>query len=134
MRLLLMNQFFSPSDMATRQLLTDLAHDLVRHGHAVDGIASDSGADTAAGTLPGIRIHRVGGTRFKRSTLGRMLSYLSFYAGAVWRAMTLIKPDVVLTLTTPPLLSLVGSLVKLRGARFLVWEMDVYPDVAVDLG
>jgi glycosyltransferase involved in cell wall biosynthesis len=42
---------------------------------------------------------------------------------------------VVLTLTTPPLLSLIGAILKLlRGARLFIWEMDVYPDIAVDLG
>jgi glycosyltransferase involved in cell wall biosynthesis len=40
----------------------------------------------------------------------------------------------VLTLTTPPLVSIVGTLVKgLRGSRHFIWEMDVYPDIAVDL-
>jgi glycosyltransferase involved in cell wall biosynthesis len=37
-------------------------------------------------------------------------------------------------LTTPPLLSAVGLLVqKLRGAQHQIWEMDLYPDVAIDL-
>ena len=41
----------------------------------------------------------------------------------------------VLTLTTPPLLSLTGTLAKLlRGSRHIIWEMDVYPDIAVALG
>jgi len=40
----------------------------------------------------------------------------------------------VITLTTPPLLSLIGNALKLlRGSRHFIWEMDVYPDVAVDL-
>jgi hypothetical protein len=42
--------------------------------------------------------------------------------------------DLIVTLTTPPLISLVGTLLKmLRGARHFIWEMDVYPDIAVDL-
>ena len=41
----------------------------------------------------------------------------------------------MLTLTTPPVLSLVGWLVTaLRGGRHILWEMDVYPDIAVELG
>ena len=40
-----------------------------------------------------------------------------------------------MTLTTPPLLSVIGAVVhRLRGVRFYIWEMDIYPDVAVDLG
>jgi len=38
-------------------------------------------------------------------------------------------------MTTPPLLSLTGNLMRaLHGSRHVIWEMDVYPDVAVDLG
>ncbi len=135
MRVLLMNQFFWPSDMATSQLLTDLARDLVSQGHLVEVIASGRDMNVLADNTPAVKIHRVGGMRFSRSTAGRMLSYLSFYAGAAWRAFTITKPDVVLCLTTPPLLSLIGAWVKiLRGSRLMIWEMDVYPDVAVDLG
>ena len=39
-----------------------------------------------------------------------------------------------MTLTTPPLLSLIGTyLKKVRGSNHFIWEMDVYPDIAVDL-
>jgi glycosyltransferase involved in cell wall biosynthesis len=38
-------------------------------------------------------------------------------------------------MTTPPLLSLTGNLMQaLHKSRHVIWEMDVYPDVAVDLG
>jgi glycosyltransferase involved in cell wall biosynthesis len=48
--------------------------------------------------------------------------------------MFIPRPDIVVTLTTPPLLSLVGALIKnLRGCRHFIWEMDVYPDIALDL-
>jgi glycosyltransferase involved in cell wall biosynthesis len=41
----------------------------------------------------------------------------------------------VVTLTTPPALGLIGSLVGcVRGARHYIWEMDLYPDIAVDMG
>jgi glycosyltransferase involved in cell wall biosynthesis len=45
------------------------------------------------------------------------------------------RPDTVVTLTTPPLTSVFGRMLKLsRGCRHFIWEMDVYPDIAVDLG
>jgi glycosyltransferase involved in cell wall biosynthesis len=41
---------------------------------------------------------------------------------------------VVVSMTTPPLISLLGTCIqKLRGSRHLIWEQDVYPDIAVDL-
>ena len=135
MKVLLMNQFFWPDSAATSQLLTDVARDLVAQGHQVDVICGGTYAATAAEDSPAVTIHRVKGIRFSRGLLGRLSSYLTFYTGAAWRALTLEKPDVVLTLTTPPLLSLIGALMRrLRSTRFYIWEMDVYPDVAVDLG
>ena len=45
------------------------------------------------------------------------------------------RPDTVITLTTPPLTSVFGRMLKLsRGCRHFIWEMDVYPDIAVDVG
>ena len=135
MRCLLINQFFWPDAAATSQLLTDLARHLREQGHEVDiicGLSGYSGAEE--GVRPDVTIHRVGSVAFSRGKLGRLLSYGSFYALASLKALTVRKPDVVLTLTTPPLLSLLGNLVKLgRGSRHVIWEMDMYPDVAVDL-
>lgn len=139
MRVLLINQFFWPDSAATGQLLADVAQDLVKDGHTVDVICGGSYAQTSSNVdlddVPSIVIHRIKGMRFSRGKLGRISSYATFYFGAFWRALRLRRPDVILTLTTPPLLSVAGALLKkLRGSRFCIWEMDVYPDVAVDLG
>jgi len=135
-KILLLNQFFWPDSAATSQLLTDLARGLAREGHTVYAISADGGyAVSAAGDPPPVEIHRVRSLPFARGTFGRVLSYLSFYISAAVRGLTLPKPDLVLTLTTPPLISLLGTLVStLRGSRHFIWEMDVYPDVAIDLG
>ncbi|MGI4978861.1 MAG: glycosyltransferase family 4 protein [Janthinobacterium lividum] len=130
-----MNQFFWPDSAATSQLLTDLARDLASTGHQVEVICGGSYAATAAEDAPAVAIHRVNTVKFSRSTLGRIVSYATFYLGAAYHALTMPKQDVVFTLTTPPLLSAIGALVrKIRGSRFFIWEMDVYPDIAIDLG
>ena len=136
MKILLLNQFFWPDSSATSQLLTDVARELVRDGHEVTTISAEGGYALAAEEMaPAVRMIRVKSLRFARGTLGRVLSYASFYLTGAWRALTLPRQDVVLTLTTPPLLSLLGNAVKLlRGSRHFVWEMDVYPDIAVALG
>ena len=136
MRILLLNQFFWPDSAATSQLLTDVARDLARDGHDVHVICS---AATYAGKseeeAPPVTIHRVKAASFKRGFLGRILSYASFYTGAARQSLSLKRFDVVMSLTTPPLLSLIGNLLQLlRGSRHWIWEMDVYPDVAVSLG
>jgi colanic acid biosynthesis glycosyl transferase WcaI len=137
MKILLLNQFFWPDSSATSQLLTDLARSLAAEGHEVTAISSDSGGYAVSASnrdTPPVSIHRVKALPFVRGTLGRLLSYLSFYVSAAARGLLLPKQDLVLTLTTPPLLSLLGTLIKaVRGSRHFIWEMDVYPDVAVDL-
>ncbi len=135
MKILLLNQFFWPDSAATSQLLTDLARGLAEQGHTVYAISADGGyAVSAAGVPPPVEIHRVKALPFARGKVGRVLSYLSFYVSAAVRGLTLPRPDLVLTLTTPPLLSLLGNLISaLRGSRHFIWEMDVYPDVAIDL-
>jgi colanic acid biosynthesis glycosyl transferase WcaI len=135
MKFLLMNQFFWPDSAATSQLLTDVARRLHDDGHEVDVICGSSGyAAAEEGERPDVQIHRVGSVRFSRGMLDRLLSYANFYALAAWKSLTVRRPDVVLTLTTPPLLSVLGSLVQaVRGSRHVIWEMDMYPDVAVDL-
>ncbi len=137
MKILLLNQFFWPDSSATSQLLTDLARALAAEGHEVSAISSDKGGYAVSADdqdAPPVRVYRVKALPFVRGTVGRLLSYLSFYLSAAVRGLLLPKQDLVLTLTTPPLLPLLGTLIKaVRGSQHYIWEMDVYPDVAVDL-
>ncbi len=136
MKILLLNQFFWPDSSATSQMVTDLARGLAAQGHTVYSISADGGyAPADRGEAPPVTMHHVRALPFVRGKIGRLLSYGSFYIAAAWRALTLPRMDVVLTLTTPPLLSLLGNAMKmLRGSRHFIWEMDMYPDVAVDCG
>ncbi|CAN5559672.1 glycosyltransferase family 4 protein [soil metagenome] len=135
MRILLLNQFFWPDSSATSQLLTDLARHLVSEGHDVEVVcANGSYAVTDAGQGPAVKVNRVKALPFGRGKIGRVLSYLSFYLLALIRCFAVKKPDLVVTLTTPPLLSLLGTLLQfIRRSRHFIWEMDVYPNVAVSL-
>ena len=138
MRILLLNQFFAPDPAPTGQLLADVARALVADGHTVQVVCSHSpyAACDAYGHhgLENVGIHRGLGISFGRNALSRIASYSSFFVTALRHVMLGKPSDVVLTLTTPPLLSLSGTLAKIfRGSRHVIWEMDVYPDVAVAL-
>jgi len=138
-RILLINQFYKPDTAATGQLLADVAEELAAHGHEVHVICGRTMYDGGRLQAPreqvvnGIHIHRVAGTSFGRHRLiGRTMDYLSFYMTAARRALKLPRPDVCVSLTTPPLISLVGLMLsKLKGTQSVIWVMDVYPDVAV---
>jgi colanic acid biosynthesis glycosyl transferase WcaI len=141
MRVLILNQFFYPDHSATSQLMTDLAESLVEHGVEITALSSRSRYQ--GGTpLPsreqfrGVTIERAWATSFGKGNIaGRLSDYLSFFIGATWRLARTSRPDIVLALTTPPLIGLVAIIVgRLRGTRTVALVQDVYPDVAVALG
>ena len=136
MKMLFINQFFWPDSSATSQQLTDLV--VALDGRAVDVsvLCGDGGGYAAAAGVqaPPCEVHRVHALPFTRGKLGRIVSYLSFYVSAFARGLSLPKPDVVVSMTTPPLISLLGAAIKLfRGSRHFIWEQDLYPEIAVDL-
>lgn len=142
MRVVLLNQPFYPDVVATAQMGKDLADALVARGHEVHAVASRSiygqkGATLAKReTIDGIHIHRVGASLFgRRGILARAADFFLFYVLASWRVLTLPRPDVVVSFTTPPMIALVGLLARvLRGSRAVYWVMDLYPDVPVACG
>lgn len=138
MRVLFINQFFWPDLAATSGLLTDVARSLAEAGNEVTIICGATPyiqEGTAKSSLLPVRIIRLPALHFARGGVARIVSYLSFLGLASLKGLFAEKPDVVVTMTTPPLVSIVGTLLqKLRGARHFIWEMDLYPDVAVDLG
>ena len=136
MRLLLINQFFWPDTAPTGRFLLDVTRAIEAETIQMTVICGPSGYGITDDTpCPAVRILRPATTRFSRDTLARILSYGSFLAGAVVAGFRVGRPDTVLTLTTPPLTSVFGRILKLsRGCRHFIWEMDVYPDIAVDLG
>src|SRR5246127_2293339 len=135
MQVLLINQFFWPDTAATGQLLTDVARKIDPQLHAVTVLCGKSVYGTVDSiSPPPVKIVRCADLSFSRGKFGRVLSYASFFLAAMVQGVRGPKPALVLTLTTPPLVSLVGTLLKsVRGARHYIWEMDVYPDIAVDL-
>jgi colanic acid biosynthesis glycosyl transferase WcaI len=134
-RVLLINQFFWPDTAATGQLLTDVARDINPDMHVVTVFCGSSPYGSLdAGSPPPVKVVQCGGATFSRRKIGRVVSYASFLVSAATRSIRAPRPELVVTLTTPPLISLLGTLLKaLRGSRHFIWEMDVYPDIAVDL-
>jgi colanic acid biosynthesis glycosyl transferase WcaI len=141
-RLLFINQYYWPDHASTAQHLTDLAESMVAQGIEVHVLCAQ-GRYRAGDPRPasdethnGVQIHRVPATSLgRRSTLGRMTDYLSFYARALARGLMLPRFDVVVTLTTPPIIGLVGTILRRwKGTRHVFWSMDLHPDASLALG
>lgn len=124
-------------------MLSDLAFGLAERGHEVHIVCSRQLYEDAAAQLPeqeevqGVQIHRAWSTRFGRSSLiGRAADYLSFYMGALWVLWHVVTPGSALVAKTdPPLMSVpAGWLARRRGASFINWLQDVFPEVAQQAG
>ena len=136
LKILIVNQFFWPDVAATGQFVTDLARSLASD-HDVTVICSGGSYSSTASDdePPPVNMIRVPGLRYRHGALARLLSYATFFLGALWHELRVPEQDVILTMTTPPLLALGGTIVKwLRGSRHYIWEMDLFPDGFVAVG
>ena len=142
MKILLLNQCFYPDVVSTAQHLTDLAVQLAAEGHSVTVMASRRGYDDPAIHYPaqetwkGISIVRIASLGLgKRSKWRRIANFASYWVSCVLRLAWLGRFDVVVALTSPPLISFLGAVfARLKGARFVFWAMDLNPDEAIAAG
>ncbi len=142
MKFLLLNQTFYPDVMATGQYLQEVALDLAGRGHEVTVVTSRRAYDHPQKRFPkseswrGIRIYRVASTGFgKTAKWRRAADFATFNLSCVVRLALLPRPDAILALTSPPLISYLAAwLAKFRRCRFYYWVMDFNPDEAVAAG
>ena len=140
--LLLVNQHYYPDVASTGQHLTDLAEFLARQGYRVEVLTGRGKYVTGKMDAPerevrnGVHIRRLRTTSFgRRSHLGRIADYLSFYVRAIATLVFGPRRDGVVVLTTPPLLAFLGAIARLlRGQRYGIWSMDLHPDAEVASG
>jgi glycosyltransferase involved in cell wall biosynthesis len=142
LRILLLNQCFFPDVVSTAQHLTDLATALTARGHQVTVIASDRGYDDPTRRFKrrerwnDIEISRIPSLSLgKDSRWRRALNFASFLLACSLRLLMLPRFDVVVALTSPPLISFLAALfVKLKGGSLCFWVMDLNPDEAIAAG
>src|SRR5262249_17022973 len=135
----LLNQCFWPDVVATAQQLTRLAQGLAERGHKVTVVTARRGYDDlqllfpARETWQGIEIIRVPSVSLgQKSRWRRALNFVSFMIAGALRLAILPRQDVVIALTSPPLISwLAAVFTRLRGGRLVFWVMDLNPDEAI---
>jgi glycosyltransferase involved in cell wall biosynthesis len=143
MRILFLNRAYPPGVEATGQYLQELAADLGRrHDVAVIcGVPYSNGLEGQVfpyrvESSGAVEVRRAWGTRLpKRAPLGRIANQASFFAMAGLAARRVERPDVVVSMTDPPFLGLLGLRLKRRfGVPFVYYSEDLYPDVAEAVG
>jgi colanic acid biosynthesis glycosyl transferase WcaI len=141
-RLTLVNQFYAPDISPTAQLAASLAEHRADLGDEVTVITGracylEGLAHTAPPDHHEVTVHRVWTPDLGKATLARRLTgYVSFLLGSIVRLLRLPRQDVVVSMTTPPLLVVGAVLHKLRhpSSRVVLWSMDCYPDAAERFG
>ncbi len=123
-------------------MLSDLAFELAGKGHNVQVITSRLTYDGDRMLSPqervaNVAVSRVPTTAFGRGKLlGRTLDYFTFYLSAGIRlALNAQRGDVVVVKTDPPMLSVVaGPIALVKGAHYINWLQDLFPEIATALG
>jgi glycosyltransferase involved in cell wall biosynthesis len=145
-RILFLNQYFHPDRSATSQLLAELCEDLAEH-HDVFVVTGRPSYNAAHDTrsrglvsrelLGRVRVARVWSTTFDRAAgiPGRLTNYGTYLTSSIAGAFAVARPDVVVALTDPPPVGLIGALTaKARRIPFVLVVKDLFPEVAVQLG
>ncbi len=142
MRILLLNQCFHPDHVSTAQHLTDLAVALADAGHQVTAVSASRGYDNPTERYPvretwhGIDIRRIWTPGLgKKAKWRRFVDFAIFWGNAKRILFFLPRQDVTVCLTSPPLISTLGTVVaKFKGGAVVPWVMDLNPDEAVAAG
>ncbi|MGO9059067.1 MAG: glycosyltransferase family 4 protein [Candidatus Binataceae bacterium] len=119
-------------------MLTELCEDLSA-SHEVEVIAGpcyhgsqDNRRPLSHQQLGHVSIIRTWGTRFsKRRLCFRLLNLASYFSLSGIAALRIKRPDVVVAETDPPLLGIIGAMIKSgSSSRFIYYCQDIYPDIA----
>lgn len=142
MRVTVLNQTFFPDVVSSGQHLADLASQLAERGHEVTVVTSRRAYDDPEKIFPkretwrGVKVLRVFATGFGKSAKWRRaVDFATFLLSCCWRLLWLRRQDLILAMTSPPLVSLIGAcFARLRGSHFCYWIMDLNPDEALAAG
>lgn len=142
MKVLLLNQAFYPDVVSTAQHAADLAVQLAARGHRVSVVAGSRAYDDPRRRFPrreswkGIEIFRIPTLGLgKESKLRRALDFAYFLFGCSARLACSPRYDLVIAMTSPPLISFLAALfVRWKGGRLAYWVMDLNPDEAIAAG
>ncbi len=122
--ILLINRVYPPQRGATARIMQDLAYALHHMGWQVTVLTT--GEKKTKKIEHNITIHRLKATQNYRKILGFSMLWLRLYR----KALSLPAHDVVVTLTDPPMTSVIGaSIARRKKSKHVHWSHDLYPDL-----
>lgn len=144
MKILVISQVYWPDTASVSQHLSDLLEALTEKGHIVTVFTSRNNYENPSirynknDNTKGVIIKRISNTAFgKKTKIGRIIDFLSFNFLIGLKMLFVNKKtcDLIIGLTSPPLLSYVGIKIALwKKIRFLYWTMDLQPELSIISG
>lgn len=148
MRIVIVSQYFPPETGGPQNRLASLARGLDARGHEVHVITAKPNYPTGE-IFPGYKDGWFVPANYegvpvthcwilpdrKKTTIRRILFYVSFMASAVVASLRTQEVDVVLASSPPLFVGIAGwAISRLKGARYVFDVRDLWPDVAVAMG
>ncbi len=135
------SQYFWPEEMATSEMLSNIAFKLSESGLSLTALAGQPAYWENKESLPkvlehrGVIVKRVRSTQLdKNKTFGRIFNTLTFTISVFIAVVFGKQPGINLVVTNPPTLLWISRIsFALRGTPFVLIIHDVYPDVAISL-
>ena len=134
--ILFINRVYPPESGATGRVLEYAAVGMVKDGWEVT-VLTTAGERNRCGrsVQDGVKVIRIASLFSKESFILRSLGYAVMLPSLLWRALQLPRPDVVVTMTDPPMSVVIGPVLKFfRGSGLIHWAQDLYPEVAEEVG
>jgi glycosyltransferase involved in cell wall biosynthesis len=134
--ILFINRVYPPDSGATGRVLEHSARGFANAGWDVTILATATFREEVGEEVRGrIRIVRVGILFSKKNLIARALGYALMIPALLLKALRLPRHDVVVTKTDPPMLAVIGPIIKgVKGSRLIHWAQDLYPEVAEECG
>lgn len=139
MRITIVNLYYPPDVSPTARLAASLAEHRADLGDEVTVVSSTAryagGAEGWASEDDRVTVHRVRAPRRPATSLARRaFHYVTFYAGAARRLWRLPRQDVIVCMTTPPMIAATAVAHRWRhrrdgGCKLILWNMDCYPEI-----
>ena len=134
--ILFINRIYPPESGATGRVLEYAARGFFEAGWKVCVLTSAGELSEPGVSLQdGVEVVRIGTLFSKDNFILRAAGYAWMIPSFLRRALMLAHVDVVVTMTDPPMLSVIGPVLKLfKGSALIHWAQDLYPEAAEEVG
>jgi len=138
--ILFINRVYPPADGATGRVLEYVAEGFAAKGWKVSVLVTSDSRSGISGNCSEIRngvlVHRIDVSAFSKGNIvKRAFGYAVMIPKLCFWALKTPKSDVVVTMTDPPMLLIVGVLMRFfKRSHLIHWAHDLYPEVAEALG